>query len=52
MKVLLSGGHRAGEAVDLLKQFYDQENPTAPNPKVKGVRVKKSKNSRNEAENS
>ena len=37
--VRLSGGHRAEEAVDMLKQFYDGQNPNAPNPKVKGVRV-------------
>ena len=35
----LSGGHRAEEAVDMLKLFYDGQNPNAPNPKVKGVRV-------------
>ena len=27
--------------MDLLKEFYDQENPLAPSPKVKGVRVDK-----------
>ena len=32
---------RPQEAVDLLKGFYDQENPFAPSPKVKGVRVHK-----------
>lgn len=41
-KVVMSGGHRASEAVDLLKEFYNGENPNAPNPKVKGVRLKKS----------
>ena len=25
----------------MLKNFYDGENPNAPNPKVKGVRIKK-----------
>ena len=38
-RVRLSGGHRAEEAVDMLKLFYDGQNPNAPNPKVKGVRV-------------
>ena len=38
---MISGGHRSEEAVNMLKLFYDQENPNAPNPKVKGVRVKK-----------
>ena len=37
----VSGGHRAQEAVQLLKEFYNGENPYAPNPKVKGVKVKK-----------
>ena len=40
-RVRLSGGHRAEEAVDMLKLFYDGQNPNAPNPKVKGVRVNK-----------
>ena len=40
-KVSISGGHRAVEAINLLKEFYDGENPNAPNPKVKGVRVRK-----------
>ena len=39
MKV--SGGHRAPEAIQLLKEFYNGENPYAPNPKVKGVKLKK-----------
>ena len=39
--VKISGGHRAAEAVEMLKLFYDGENPNAPNPKVKGVRVTK-----------
>ena len=38
------GGVRAQEAIDLLKGFYDQENPFAPCPKVKGVRVQKTIN--------
>ena len=38
---VISGGHRADEAVTMLKQFYEGENPNAPNPKVKGVRIKK-----------
>ena len=37
--VRISGGHRADEAVEMLKTFYDGQNPNAPNPKVKGVRV-------------
>ena len=37
------GGVRRDEAVALLKGFYDQENPFAPAPKVKGVRVEKTK---------
>jgi len=37
----VSGGHRAQEAVQLLKEFYNGENPYAPNPKVKGVKLKK-----------
>jgi len=41
-KVVMSGGHRASEAVELLKEFYNGENPNAPNPKLKGVRLKKS----------
>ena len=41
-KVVMSGGHRAEEAVNLMKEFYSGENPNAPNPKVKGVRLKKS----------
>ena len=40
-KISISGGHRAEEAVEMLKHFYDGENPNAPNPKVKGVRIKK-----------
>ena len=40
-KVRISGGHRAAEAVEMLKTFYDGQNPNAPNPKVKGVRVNK-----------
>ncbi|XP_034017756.1 tRNA-specific adenosine deaminase 2 isoform X2 [Thalassophryne amazonica] len=28
-------GHRADEAVDILKTFYKQENPNAPNPKTR-----------------
>ena len=40
-KVSVSGGHRAQEAVQLLKEFYNGENPYAPNPKVKGVKIKK-----------
>ena len=39
--VTVSGGHRAPEAVQLLKEFYNGENPYAPNPKVKGVKLKK-----------
>ena len=39
--VRISGGHRAAEAVEMLKLFYDGQNPNAPNPKVKGVRVNK-----------
>jgi hypothetical protein len=27
--------------VQLLKEFYNGENPYAPNPKVKGVKLKK-----------
>jgi len=42
-KISISGGHRAEEAVEMLKHFYDGENPNAPNPKVKGVRIKKTK---------
>ena len=34
-KVQVSGGHRASESVQLLKEFYNGENPYAPNPKVK-----------------
>ena len=33
-KVQVSGGHRASESVQLLKEFYNGENPYAPNPKV------------------
>ena len=40
-KAHVSGGHRAPEAVQLLKEFYNGENPYAPNPKVKGVKLKK-----------
>jgi len=40
-RVLMSGGHRADEAIDMMKEFYNGENPNAPNPKVKGVRLKK-----------
>ena len=40
-RVMISGGHRAAEAVEMLKLFYDGQNPNAPNPKVKGVRVNK-----------
>eukprot|EP00088_Acartia_fossae_P031571 TRINITY_DN32439_c0_g1_i1.p1 TRINITY_DN32439_c0_g1~~TRINITY_DN32439_c0_g1_i1.p1 ORF type:complete len:187 (+),score=11.28 TRINITY_DN32439_c0_g1_i1:34-594(+) len=40
-EVSVSGGHRASEAVQLLKEFYNGENPYAPNPKVKGVKLKK-----------
>ena len=40
-KAHVSGGHRAQEAVQLLKEFYNGENPYAPNPKVKGVKIKK-----------
>jgi len=40
-KVFISGGHRANDAVELLKEFYNGENPNAPNPKVRGVRLKK-----------
>ena len=40
-KVRISGGHRAAEAIEMLKVFYDGQNPNAPNPKVKGVRVNK-----------
>lgn len=40
-KAHVSGGHRAQEAVQLLKEFYNGENPYAPNPKVKGVKLKK-----------
>jgi len=39
--VKVSGGHRAPEAIQLLKEFYNGENPYAPNPKVKGVKLKK-----------
>ncbi|XP_061667890.1 tRNA-specific adenosine deaminase 2 isoform X2 [Syngnathoides biaculeatus] len=28
-------GHRADEAVEMLKMFYKQENPNAPNPKTR-----------------
>lgn len=41
-KVNISGGHRSEEAIKLLKDFYDGLNPNAPNPKVKGQKVKKS----------
>merc|ERR1712226_1718017 len=37
----VQGGVRAQEAVELLKGFYEQENPFSPCPKVKGVRVQK-----------
>jgi len=40
-KVQVSGGHRASESVQLLKEFYNGENPYAPNPKVKGVKIKR-----------
>ncbi|XP_023330547.1 tRNA-specific adenosine deaminase 2-like [Eurytemora carolleeae] len=40
-RVKVSGGHRAPEAIQLLKEFYNGENPYAPNPKVKGVKLKK-----------
>jgi len=39
--VKVSGGHRAAESIQLLKEFYNGENPYAPNPKVKGVKVKR-----------
>jgi len=39
--VQVSGGHRAPEAIQLLKEFYNGENPYAPNPKVKGKQIKK-----------
>ena len=32
---VIQGGIRKEEAVKLLKQFYDGENPNAPNPKLK-----------------
>lgn len=38
----VSGGHRAEEAIQLLKDFYNGENPYAPNPKLKGERIQKS----------
>ncbi|XP_077366945.1 tRNA-specific adenosine deaminase 2 [Festucalex cinctus] len=28
-------GHRADEAIEMLKTFYKQENPNAPNPKMR-----------------
>ena len=31
----VSGGHRAAEAIQLLKVFYNGENPYAPNPKAR-----------------
>ena len=34
-KVAVSGGHRAAESIQLLKEFYNGENPYAPNPKVR-----------------
>jgi len=40
-EVRISSGHRGDEAIELLKNFYNGENPYAPNPKVKGVRLKK-----------
>lgn len=40
-RVTVSGGHRSEEAIALLKEFYNGENPNAPNPKVKGQKVKK-----------
>ena len=40
-RVVMSGGHRAAKAVEMMKQFYNGENPNAPNPKVKGIRLKK-----------
>ena len=39
----VQGGVRRDEAVALLKGFYDQENPFAPSPKVKGVQIEKTK---------
>ena len=33
--------YRSEEAIALLKEFYNGENPNAPNPKVKGQKVKK-----------
>ena len=39
----VQGGVRRDEAVALLKGFYDQENPFAPSPKVKGVKIEKTK---------
>ncbi len=37
-EVILSGGHRAEEAVELLKEFYRGENPNAPEEKRKTKR--------------
>lgn len=34
-KIPIKGGVRADEAMNLLKEFYKGENPSAPNPKVK-----------------
>lgn len=37
-KIFFSGGHRAEEAVSLLKEFYKGENPNAPEDKRKPSR--------------
>jgi len=37
--IRFSGGHRAEDAVDLLKQFYKGENPNAPEDKRKPSRT-------------
>ena len=36
--ILISGGHRADESVELLKTFYKGENPNAPLDKRKPAR--------------
>ncbi|XP_054878969.1 tRNA-specific adenosine deaminase 2 isoform X2 [Poeciliopsis prolifica] len=35
MSILCVPGHRAEEAVEMLKTFYKQENPNAPKPKTR-----------------
>lgn len=39
-KIKLSGGVRADEAMELLKQFYKGENPSAPVPNTKRNKTK------------